>query len=205
MHVDTTGHQVMTRIGFAEGWLVRAKRQCVEGDVTRGLLTLVLAEAEMHYAREAGGAPAQSDPRRRMTSTVFAVSALTAAVVVAVSWFPSAPPVASMASTPPVVRFTAPIGTLLDLVQVPPAAKAASVAAVVPTLHPGPPRPSRQAEPRPSSTAVPTGGSPAPIAAVQPVIVQVVHVPSRPLISEVELIDLAITAERTLRSTPTTP
>ena len=60
--MKTAEHQILTRIGFAERWLQRAREECLEGDVARGLLTLVLADAEVRRVLRLAVPPA---PRSR--------------------------------------------------------------------------------------------------------------------------------------------
>lgn len=74
------GQQVIDRIDFAERWLDRAKQQCQDGDVPRGLLTLSLANAEMTHALRAAQPVV---PRRRIgfPSVLGIAAALTLACV----------------------------------------------------------------------------------------------------------------------------
>ncbi len=211
MRVDTRGRQVMARIGFAERWLHRARRHCVDGNVTRGLLTLVLAEAEMQYALEAGGVSTKGGQRSLAVPTVLAVAALAAAVAVVASWLPATPPTPSAIPSSPIVKFATPVGTLLDLIQAPAATAPTPVVAVAPIIQRGSARPAvvqqvhLRVAPEVVSAPVTRPATAAVVVSPPPLVVQVFQAPSAPVISEVDLIDLAIAAERTLRSVPTNP
>src|SRR5438552_1156624 len=107
--------QVLTRIGFAQRWLDRAKRQCTEGNRTRTALTLVLAGAEVHHALEATGAPAGAGTRRSTPFAFVLVSAVVAsALLLASRW----PVTSGAASSPPprLVRLSSSSGVLLEAV-----------------------------------------------------------------------------------------
>ncbi len=211
MRVDTRGRQVMARIGFVERWLHRARRHCVDGNVTRGLLTLVLAEAEMQYALEAGGVTTKGGQRSVAVPTVLTVAALAAAVAVVASWLPATPPTPSAIPSSPIVKFATPVGTLLDLIQAPAATAPTPVAAVAPIIQRGSARPAvqqvhfRVAPEVVSAPVTRAATAAAVVVSPPPLVVQVFQAPSAPVISEVDLIDLAIAAERTLRSVPTNP
>lgn len=211
--IEASGQQVLTRIGFAERWLDRAKRQCQEGDVSRGLLTLVLASAEMTHALRTvrpGAAPS----RRRWLAPAVAVAAVASVVVVVLAgWQPWAPAPVSDAASPIIVTLNDHVGSFLQLVEVAPAP-----AVTTPVIHKAQTRPLRYstftsrpigaAEPAPAARLVPS--APAPVAAVlQPVPAgAVAAAPPVPVpaavvdhgLSDTELIDLVLTAERTLRT-----
>ncbi len=72
--MKTAEYQILTRIGFAERWLQRAREECLGGNVARGLLTLVLADGEMRRLLQLSGAPIprSHNPRAR---TVFSATA----------------------------------------------------------------------------------------------------------------------------------
>src|SRR5947199_10793451 len=98
--------QVLTRIGFAQRWLDRAKRQCTDGNLTRTALTLVLAGAEVHHAIEATGAPAGEGTR---SPTPFAFLLVRAGVdsAVLLAYRRPVPSMAASSSPPPLVRLAA--------------------------------------------------------------------------------------------------
>src|SRR5688572_28655366 len=76
---------MIRHIGFAERWLARARAECTRGHVVRGALTLLLAEAEVHHAREAvtPDAPAADMVARtpRCNRSLVAATALMIGVV----------------------------------------------------------------------------------------------------------------------------
>lgn len=211
MKLTAPGEQVAARIGFAERWLLRARAQCEDGNVAGGLLTLSLADAEVRYALEAGGWQAHGTRRWRRVPWVLLAAASAALLV----WGLRAVPVpvsAGPTDGPPVVRLPAQVGTLLAMVTVPAApsspAPAASVAAPRPTRRAAAGQPVQQVRasmpaPAPSivSTApavVTTTPSPttASSASVRPSTVMPVQ-----LISDVDLIEMVLAADRTLRGT----
>lgn len=116
--------QVVTRIGFAERWLHRARTQCTDGDIAGGLVTLTLADAEVRYALETAGIARTAPRRLARTRRVKAASMLVAtaaAAVVAGAWAVLSGPVqpgARAVDGPPVIRF-APVGSLLASMDVP--------------------------------------------------------------------------------------
>src|SRR5260370_40641422 len=57
--VTSNDEQMLSRIGFTERWLARARGQWTAGHHARSLLTLVLADAELRHAMDTAG------PRRR--------------------------------------------------------------------------------------------------------------------------------------------
>ncbi len=212
MSVEPRGRQVVSRIGFAERWLLRAKRQCVEGDLSRGLLTLALAEAEMHYALEAGApAPAKLAPRRGVSVVVLVMAAAAAGAVLLARGLPSVAPTQGAEPGAPIVRFASRVGTLLDLVQVPQTAVSVTAPAVGWEGHGERVRAKLVEDRAVSPTRLGQVGwtapavSPAQAVPLQPIVVQVLQtLPASP-ISEAELIDLALTADRMLRREPTSP
>lgn len=123
MTVEAQDTQVVARIGFAERWLHRARTQCAEGDVSGGLLTLALADAEVRYALEVGGwrpaAPDTAPSRRRRLGGVLAAAAAAVVGVIWVSLPGPGPTAAGAFDGPPVIRFASTTGTLLSVVPVP--------------------------------------------------------------------------------------
>lgn len=116
--LKTNGQQVVTRIGFAERWLDRARRQCQDGDVDRGLLTLVLATAEMTHAIRL----AHPTAKRRARWIVPALAATTVASLafVLLAGQRQVPAPASSAEAPVIVTLNDRVGTLLELVRAEP-------------------------------------------------------------------------------------
>jgi len=188
--------QVLTRIGFAQRWLDRAKRQCTEGNLTRTALTLVLAGAEVHHAIEATGAPAGVGTRRLTPFAFVLVSAVVAsALLLASRW----PVISGAASSPPprLVRLSSSSGALLEAVGT--AGSASRPAS--PSAAAGGPRSGRVVDAQvasPSATLLGTGHE-LPLgrtSGTAPIVVGSSH------ISMSELIDLVLTAERALRQEP---
>lgn len=210
MKDERAGDQIVARIGFAETWLDRAKRQVADGNLARGILTLVLADAEVHHAIEVAGTP-----RPIAASRVPIAVPVLLLVLVAASAFgltrSSADPALPPDAGAPVIALASRVGSLLRLIPAPPEASPAPVepvTAVTPAprqVHPV--RPSRRAAVAPSAPV--TAGSevvpavPASAPPVSPPPEPVVQVPpqSTPPITLTagDLIDLVLAAERTLR------
>lgn len=197
--------QVVTRIGFAERWLHRAKRHYGDGDATRGLLSVVLADAEMRYALESGGMKFKASPRRLWIPALLLAGTLAVLAAVTTDWLLPPPAASGAAAAPPIFRLTSPVGMWLNLVQT------ASTVTIAPrspvrrdavrqfavrasTLRSAP-SPAVRAAPSVSSSVAPIASpsQPAPVVAVPPAAV----------LSTADLIDLAISADRTLRRAPT--
>lgn len=209
--------EVVDRIGFAERWLDRAKQQCQDGDVSRGLLTLFLANAEMtHTLRTAR--PVVPPQRQGYLASTFAVAAaLALAGVVLAGWRASVPTPAATAAGPAIVTLGGRVGSLLDFDEAAPLQRIASALSVqekfqsksvrrhaggarrversLPRARPAPathsgavPKSAIMMPPTasPATRAVAPSSSPAEAAAGAP--------------SDVELISLVLTAERTLRT-----
>ena len=216
MTAEHAGKQVVARIGFAERWLERARGQVVAGNLTRGILTLVLADAEVHHALEEAGA---RPPRPRiMRSTVArAVAAIAALIALSAVW-PAGDPSSDAATVdhaPPIVFLSPRVGTLLDLLSpVSPASPIVAVprtnspAAVREVLAPSPSLRPPAIQPAPVSRKAPAQ-SPGQMSTAQPTPVMppvpTIHAfqPAVPQLSAGDLIDLVLAAERVLRdSTP---
>jgi len=203
MGMPADGEQLLARIGFAERWLGRARAQCAEGNVARSVLTLVLADAEVHHALEAVGMPVRSRPRRAgSVALVLAAAALASGLLLAGRRPTDAGP-AVATPAPPVVRLASSSGALLE-------AFLPSVAVPAPPSH-------RSGSPAPSATAGPVGAL-----RVAPVLAPPLEAPraagssgvaggtptvsSGPAhISTPDLIDLMLTAERVMRQGPASP
>src|SRR3989449_4515150 len=108
-----TGEQVVARIGFAQRWLDRAKRQCTDGNLPRSVLTLVLADAEVHHALEAAGGPARAQTRRITPAAFMLVGAVLVSALLLVSRGPAVSGVVS-SPAPTLVRLSSSSGTLLE-------------------------------------------------------------------------------------------
>ncbi len=203
---DARGLQVMTRIGFAERWLRHAKQHCGDGDVTRGLLSVVLAEAEMHYALETGGMSVKGPARRMMTPALLTVGALAAAVLAVTMWLSPAPPARSAVGAAPIVKLGSPVGSVLDLVQTPTVAPVRLSSPVRDSSRSGLVA-SRAVRPMvvdPGRTG-PLGGVPPTLPVPAPSVAVAPLAPPAIGLSTVDLIDLVLAADRMLRRVPTTP
>jgi len=204
-NVDVLGgpkEHMVRHIGFAERWLARAKREVAEGNLARSLLTLLLAEAEVHHAREANApSPRSAVPPRLPAVPAILGAAGLAALLVALSIFPPRGEIVEgIYPAPPVIRFNQQVGTTLALVS----------AVIAPSQHlqaADPASPARQARPMEAS---PAGGERTSrvmprLAARRVQSTQARPAPSVPetvtpsLVSDGDLLDLILTAERSLR------
>ncbi|MGH2404898.1 MAG: hypothetical protein ACRDGN_10595 [bacterium] len=204
------------RITFAEDWLARARRQVDDGEQARGILTLLLAEAEVHRARELGtGRPGARTARGGWAFGPVAAVVSAAVIVGAVAlWRPFEPAGRSAAaagevSPHPIVTLAAGTGTLLNLVRAPeeirrtvtvlvPVRVTVSVPASLVTAEPANRHVAATAPVRPAAVAQPAQRGPeaAAVVAVPPVAPE-----TSALLSEAELIDLVLATERSLRRT----
>ncbi len=221
MTVTAPGDQVAARIAFAERWLVRARAQCQDGNVAGGLLTLSLADAEVRYALEAGGWPSRVLRRRAAYGRVSWIAVAAAAAAALVLWTLGTVPLPAPVSAgptdgPPIVRLPSHVGTLLATMAVPtasavhaqsaPAASgslaASSPVRTMPARRAAPQRPAAAAPMQSIAPAVPAVAIPAPtVAPVAPAPTRPSTVTPLPVISEVDLIEMVLAADRTLRGT----
>jgi hypothetical protein len=200
------------RISFAEGWLERARRQIRDGQVAHGTLTMILAEAELHRAREAGvptGATRMPVAPRARAWWAAGVSAAAAAALVALiltAPFP-APGIADSAA-PSIVTLAGGTGEMFRIITVPgPVVERTVVRPQVIRLAAPLPRPavppakvsapqavrSSPAAPPPDRSAPHTPPAPpAAVAAPAPAA-------TLSLLSDADVIDLVLAAERSLR------
>ncbi len=183
-----TDEQMLSRIGFAERWLARARRQWIDGNRTRSVLTLVLADAEVRHAMETAGTSGRAQARRPAAGAVLLLAVAVVAFLI-VRWPVTPEPVAT--TPPPVeVRLASTSGELRDVMTRPalPLKTAASGRAVIRvTVSPAQSR--RMTEPlEVSRHALSAHASGRPAVSVSP------SSPSMP-----SLLDLVLTAERVLR------
>ncbi len=207
---DRSGQQVITSIGFAQRWLDRAKRQCQDGDVSRGLLTLVLASAEMSHALRMAE-PAGALRRRWIVPAIALGTAAALSFAAFASWQGGPPAPASSATAPAIITFSSRVGTLLEPMQLSPAQMK-----ILPVGQPVTPlatrRPARATPPMrvdaPADAARSVPDVPAPVAVTPPVPVPrpAAALSSLPAgtvaesgLTDSELIDLVLAAERILR------
>lgn len=226
------------RIAHAADWLVRARQRVEDGDPARGLLALLLAQAEVRRATDAGLAGLV--PPRRVDRGALLLATSVAAVLAA-SVLVLAAGLAQTAGPPPevplpMVRLPQPAGAMLQIVQAEPPAPERAVPglAVRPVPEGAVPRFAVRPAPVPrlaASAAAPVATGPrvgaAPGASVAPVAVRaapaassapvgaapttalpagapgaaVAAPPPPPVLSEADLIDLVLAAERSLRRT----
>jgi hypothetical protein len=214
--------QLSERITNAEDWLARARRQLEQGETARGTLTLLLAEAEVHHAREIGmgAAPVRAPlPRVHAAIGMLTVVALAAAIWASGIQPATAPQSTADASSTTIVRLSDGHGSLLELVQASAVADAKidenqglpvkvrvvrvpvrsimtpPILSAAPVLAISRPPVRLEPEPVPVIAAAPVPPSPpadAPAsAAAKP--------GSPPVVSDANLIDLVLAAERSLR------
>ncbi len=212
------------RIAYAESWLDRARRHIEDGDIDRGTLTLILAEAEVHRAREAGRSvsppspPTRSTRRLRGAGAAIAVLAAAAVLVAAsvVALKDNAPVEARDVAPAPVVRLSASVGDMLRMVVAPEPVTERTIERTierrvilrVPVPVEIPARDDRPARP---VLTVPQGAAPqapAPQVAVSTTVsaapapapaVAPAAAPAPVVLNEADVIDLVLAAERSLR------
>ena len=194
-HDPEIPEEALTRqIGFAERWLTRAKQEVSSGNRARGILALLLAEAEVHHAREtAAPARAIALPRPAPIATLLAVGLL-AGLLLAVPALLAPPDLPTgTETTAAVIRFKHQVGSTLALIPVAAARGEETAVAAQPAAKPAAvTRPSRPAPIRRTmvrSTVRRTASAPRATAIAPP----------PQLLSESELIDLVLAAERSLR------
>lgn len=179
-------------IGFAERWLSRAKQEIAQGDLGRSLLTLLLAEAEVHHARSGTAAREAALPRPSAAVTILGATALAAAILAGLAAaLPRGDVAAALSSSPSVIRFKQPVGSTLALISLVVAPAPPTQAISAPPQVVAAARASRTPIRRlPARTAGPSRPAPAsaPVPAAAPV-----------LVSDGDLIDLVLAAERSLR------
>ena len=224
--MKTAEHQILTRINFAERWLQRAREECLDGDVGRGLLTLVLADAEVRRLLQLAVPPAPR-PRWRRLSVVAGIAGLVIAAAVALQFGVPALRAASVdpAALAPSLSLRADTGALLLPLEVDRSEEAMPIVRTAPSTvspqrvrtAPVPARPvlgsvaQRPAAPAtitvsapqpavsrviPSSPA-PETSTPAPAPAAGPTVTPAPA--ANATLSVADLLDLVIVADRTLR------
>lgn len=212
--MDERRTNLTDRISFAEGWLDRARRQIRDGQVAHGTLTMMLAEAELHRAREGdlpltGAARMPSAPRpRALWAAAGVLAAAAAALVAVIVTVPFQAPVTTDDAAPPIVTLAGGTGEMFRIITVPgpvvertvvrsqiihlaaPLSRRAVPPASVstqPAVHVAPAAPPSE---RPTSQAPPA----APDVAAAPVPAAKLS-----LLSDADVIELVLAAERSLR------
>lgn len=188
-------YDLVRQIGFAERWLARAREEVAEGQDARGVLSLLLAEAEVHHARERTLPVQESVATRPLPLVSILGGTLLAGLLLSglALRIPS-PPVArwevpaALSPAPPIIRFKQSVGSTLALIPV----------VVAPIEQRAP------ASIRPLETAGRAVGEKRPV--VRPAVNRVPVAPAAAapaaapvLVSDSELIDLVLAAERSLR------
>jgi hypothetical protein len=220
--VNSAEHQILTRISFAEGWLQRAREECLDGDVGRGLVTLVMADAEVRRLLQLAAPPA---PRARASlrpAVVIAAGLLIAALAaLQLGALALRAPVES-AGLAPGLTLRPGTGALLELLEVQQPEKVA--APQIPVRSAAPPAaPVRVRVPVAQPAAVSRAPSaplvPVQVPAVQPLPLPVLAAtpaaaatpatppapaasqaaPAESTVSLADLLDLVVVADRTLR------
>ncbi len=214
MENDRTG--LTERITFAENWLDRARREIQEGDLDRGTLTLILAEAEVHRAREVSmtaAAPATVARTRRPAWWRPAAVAATGFLLVGflAAFWPKARVEAPESTPLPIVRLSAGAGTMLRMVTAPEPTVERTVEKRVILRVPVPvsvtARDDRPVLPAIASPGAAVRQGPVPQVAASttvpapagPAVVSVAAPPAPVLLNEADVIDLVLAAERSLR------
>ena len=194
------------QITYAEDWLARARRQVDRGEHARGAFTLLLAEAEVQRARERVMASAISEPASRPRRSGAALVATVALVFVGAAlvtlWQPPHRPLADTASNVAIVVLDTESGSMLGMVQAAPEPVERTVFKPVVLRVAAPPVAAAAAEVRPAAPAVakPVRAVPAVASAVAPAPAPAAVVPVPPvLLSEADLIEMVLAAERSLR------
>jgi hypothetical protein len=180
--MTSSDEQMLSRIGFAERWLARARGQWTAGRHARSLLTLVLADAELRHAMDTAGARRRTTARRPTAAVGFLLAAVVASAVLLIGRWSTPPRV--VATTPPLpvspsVLSTAPLTT-----------SAIPVHTVVPGTAAQTALSQMAAPPQAQGQVLSTSAS-GPAASLR--------LPSR---SRPSLLDLVLTAERVLRQDP---
>jgi hypothetical protein len=222
--VKTAEHQILTRIGFAERWLQRAREECLDGDVARGLLTLVLADAEVRRVLQLAVPPAPRPRPRRPSVAVVAAFLVAAAAALQVGVLALGAAPVDSAGLAPRLMLRAGAGMLLEPYAYSPARERDAIVTIPPVQAPAQPARASQSvqvpAPVPSGqTAVsvvpliPPAASAAPapapdaVPAVMPAAVPAAAPAMAPapaantVITGIDLLDLVIVADRTLRRT----
>jgi len=180
--VTSNDEQILSRIGFTERWLARARGQWTAGHHARSLLTLGLADAELRHAMDTAGARRRT-ARRPAAAMPFLLAAVVASALLLIGRWSIAPHAVATTPPPPVVspsfHSSAPM-----------AMRAVPVHAVVPGTA-AQSESSQMAAPLPAQGQAYSASASGHAASFR--------LPSR---SRPSLLDLVLTAERVLRQDP---
>ena len=182
--------QMLSRIGFAERWLTRARGQWSAGNHARSLLTLVLADAELRHAMDSAGARRRTAARHPTVATGFLLAAVVASALLLIGRWSTTPHAVATTPPPPVVKPSVLPGGRMDAV-IPSTRSATSVVPVY-TVAPG-------AAARTASSQVAAAPPSQSQARSTSELAASLHFSSR---SRPSLLDLVLTAERVLRQDP---
>ncbi len=188
--MTSSDDQMLSRIGFAERWLTRARGQWTTGHHARSLLTLVLADAELRHAMDTAGARRRTKARHLTATTSLLLAAVVASALLLIGRWSITPH--AVAITPPPLVVTPSVLSGPPMAGVMRPAPLATSAMPVHAVVPG-----TAAQTTSSQTAAPLpaqahSASPSGPAAS-------LSLPSR---SRPSLLDLVLTAERVLRQDP---
>lgn len=230
--------EVIRRIGFAEGWLRRAKGDYRRGQVVRGELTLSLAEAEIRHAWELSRALPREGLSPQGLRSLLAMAVLTGALILITAFLgaglvPALPGISSGGLAPaspagrPVITLPHSVGDLLRAVDLPEpspedtrdvpakAMQTRGSGSVVPAGTSRSKGVSQHADAPKGTAAAPAranlqgSGAPAPshsmtreFAGRRSAASSGPSLAGTPVMAMEDLIDLVLTAERTLRGAP---
>jgi len=202
-HTSNLGQQIT----YAEDWLARARRQVDQGEHARGAFTLLLAEAEVQHARERAMASAVctpvSRPRRSGAVLAAAVALVFAGAGLGMLWRTPDGPRVDAASGTAIVVLDTQSGSMLHMVQTAPEPVERALVKPVVLRIPAPPAAAvEEVRPPAQALGVPARVIPAAAPVVAPAPAPPTVAPAPPvLVSEGDLIDMVLAAERSLRRT----
>jgi hypothetical protein len=190
--MTSSDEQMLSRIGFAERWLARARGQWTAGRHARSLLTLVLADAELRHAMDTAGARRGTTARRPTAAVGFLLAAVVASALLLIGRWSITPHVVATTPAPPVVSpsFLSSAPMVAVVRPAPLGTSAVPVSVVVPGIAARTGSSQMAAPPQAQSQAHSASAS-GPAASLR--------LPSR---SRPSLLDLVLTAERVLRQDP---
>ena len=189
--MTSNDEQILSRIGFTERWLARARGQWTAGHHARSLLTLVLADAELRHAMDTAGARRRT-ARRPAAAMPFLLAAVVASALLLIGRWSIAPHAVATTPPPPVVSPSFHSSAPMDagMRPAPMAMSAVPVHAVVPGTA---------AQSGSSQIAAPLPAQGQAYSASASGHAASFRLPSR---SRPSLLDLVLTAERVLRQAP---
>jgi len=204
MAMDERTPDLRQQITYAEDWLARARRQVDQGEHARGAFTLLLAEAEVQRVRERVMASAVRDPasrpRRSGAGLVVAVALVFVVAALAMLWQAPQWPLSDAASEVAIVVLDTESGAMLRMVQAAPEPVERTVVKPVVLRMAAPLAAAVESRPATAAVAIPVRAVPAVAPAVVPAPAPAAVAPAPPaLLSEADLIEMVLAAERSLR------